>query len=143
MATTLTASLAYATVQPKANHFGNRIAGTHAVGAISASGSGMALLAVVPPNATNVQLLVRHNSGGETALVMNYGYRTENASLSASAFISSLADVTTMISAPVNFTRDEANYERRRFITATKVSGTAGASTVINYQITYDFYTSA
>jgi len=138
MAITITGSLAAASVQPLGNHVINVIAGQASLSSLSASGSGMALMCVIPPNAKNVQLEVQHISG-ETACVMNYGYRTENGSLSASAFLAGVADTLVTLSKPVTMSADEANGERRRFITATKVSGTAGAAAVANFQVTYTF----
>ena len=138
--TTITGSLAAAAVQPPANHVVNVVSGQASLASLSASGSGMALLCVIPPNAKNVQLEAYHTSGGETACVMNYGYRTENGSLSASALMAGgLADVTVGLGKPINMSPDDATSERRRFVTATKLSGTAGAAAFCNFRLTYTF----
>ena len=137
--TTATASLAISTVVPLANHVINVLQGTYAAGAISASGSAIALLAAVPPNAKRVRMIVKHVSGATTQ-VLNYGYITQNGSLSASAFFAAgLADTLTGFSKILNFTADDANHEKRRHICMTRESGTATASLVVDYQITYGF----
>jgi hypothetical protein len=137
--TTATASLAASGVVPKANHYTNVLAGTK-TGVVSLSASALVWLAKIPPNCKNVQLIVNHNSGGAATAVIDYGIASEDGSVSKSALGSSIADVTTYISAPVNVTWDDAGGERAKYVTANRVSGTVTAvSLAINYQITYGF----
>ena len=138
--TTATASLAASGVVPKANHYTNILAGTLAGQVVSLSASARVWLAKIPPNAKSVQLIARHASGADTA-VINYGISSgDGSSLSASALGSGIADVTFHISAPVDLTWDDAGGERAKYVTATRVSGTVTAvSLAINYQITYGF----
>ena len=137
--TTATASLAASGVVPKANHYTNILAGNKA-GVQSLSTSALMWLAKIPPDAKNVQLIVHHNSGGAATAVVNYGISSGDGASSKSALGSSIADVTTYISAPVNVTWDDAGGERAKYVTANRVSGTVTAvSLAINYQITYGF----
>lgn len=135
---TVTASAAQSTVNVKGNHVNNIIAGNYA-GAVSLSGSANLWLAKVPPNAKQVQLIVRHVSGASTG-VANYGIRNgAGSSATYSALGSSISSGTTHISPPVNLTWDDTNGERAKYVVASMVSGTVTASLSFSYQVTYIF----
>lgn len=128
MATT-TASLAYSTVPPLAHHGVNVVNGSMS-GLLSASGSGLALLAKIPRGAKNIALTAFHSSGATTQ-VLNYGLRHGlSASTSFSAF-GELADSNGGTFFVESITMEETVNEAFKYVVASRQSGTATTSLVI------------
>jgi len=134
-----TLSAAASGVQPKSLHFGNFVVGTSSGTGLTASAAATyMLLAKLPPNAKNVQLIVKHTSGAATG-VMNYGVVAGDGSWAASVLGSSVASGDMHISAPVDLTWDEAGSEKVKYVTMSNVSGTLTASLTVNYQVCFGY----
>ena len=134
---THTASLAQSNYVPLSNIGTNLISGVVGPITLSASGSGMILLAKIPPNA-KVTILEAHTSGATTQ-VLNLGVRSgRNTSLTASALGGTgAAQGAANLSIPYQCVRDETDGEMFKYVIATLQSGSVTASFQINYQITY------
>jgi len=139
MAVTATASLALPAITPHRPHTGTHILqGTYDGAGLSASGSGMLLLAKIPPDAL-VTVVEEHSTGAATQ-VYNVGIRAEAGSLSASALTSLKAGGTAGQSVqhgPYQCVREETTNESFKYVTATLQSGTVTASTAIRYLVIY------
>lgn len=140
MATTRTASLALASFTPRSYHVGeNVVSGVYDGAGLSASGSGMLLMARIPPSST-ITGLDAYISSGATTQTLNFGIRSGvSTSVTASA-IGQLAKATTGLAAsslPYACTRDEANGETYKFVVASLDTGTVTASCKVNFVIRY------
>lgn len=139
MAVTHTASLAQANIIPTANHAGaNILMGTVGPLSLSASGSGMILLAKIPA-ACRVNIFEVHTNGATTG-TLNVGVRSGiSTSLTASALLGSAiagAEAARM-GAPYTTVRDETNGETYKYVVCTQQAGTVTASFQMNYTIVY------
>jgi hypothetical protein len=141
--TTLTASLALSTVTPPSVHAGtNTLSGTYNSGAtvLSLSASGLLLLAKIPVNAKNVQLISRHTTGA-TSYSMDFGIGSGDSggTNSASVLGSAVVFNAVHISPPVSPVWDDAAGERHQYVTGILTTATATTSLIVNYSITYNF----
>ena len=140
MAVTATASMPQANIVPVANHGANSIPVNWGPSALSASGSGLVLLAKIPINAKNVQF-IGTQAAGATAQVINLGIRHgHSASMTVSAMGNMPTQLTAVATVPYTPAWDDAGGERHKYVVASKESGTQTVSVVITGRIFYDFY---
>jgi len=136
MAVTRTASLAM--VGPKAVHAGvNAVSGSYTGAGLSASGSGLLLLARIPATCQVIGLLCRISSPATTQ-TMNFGVRSQDGtSISASLIGAAVAGSNLIASrvVPVNLSANTS--EKYKYVTASIDTGTVTASMQINYTILY------